>query len=352
MRVLLPSRSCAIIRSRLGCSPARARRRIASRRRPRARRGDRVGGPAGRRARGAAASPGARCTVVPQRRRRASVARRCAHARSVRGALAIVGASSSPALHLVFGAIVRISGSGMGCGDHWPKCYGYWFPPLDRPDLIIEVIASVPRVDPAARAHRARSSPRGVARREPGVGGRGGVLRTALGLAVALGVRRPRCSARITVKLGNAPLATLAHWTVAMTCSPRWSTTADSRRRARWRRRARSAAASATRGAAAFAAADAGAARRRAWADSRPSIPGAAVACQTFPLCGRNPDVDQRAQCMCSSRIASLAVLLVLHLFGLVIMRSQARRRSAVVRARRGDRVRARRRCSCSSRRR
>ena len=42
-------------------------------------------------------------------------------------------------LHLVFGAIVRISGSGMGCGDHWPKCYGRWFPPLSRPDLIIEV---------------------------------------------------------------------------------------------------------------------------------------------------------------------------------------------------------------------
>ena len=34
--------------------------------------------------------------------------------------------------HLVFGAIVRISGSGMGCGDHWPRCYGRWFPPLSR----------------------------------------------------------------------------------------------------------------------------------------------------------------------------------------------------------------------------
>src|SRR5436309_15984430 len=42
-------------------------------------------------------------------------------------------------LHLVFGAIVRISGSGMGCGDNWPKCYGYWFPPLSRPDLVVEV---------------------------------------------------------------------------------------------------------------------------------------------------------------------------------------------------------------------
>ena len=41
--------------------------------------------------------------------------------------------------HIVFGAIVRISGSGMGCGDHWPKCQGFWFPPLARIDLIIEV---------------------------------------------------------------------------------------------------------------------------------------------------------------------------------------------------------------------
>ena len=42
--------------------------------------------------------------------------------------------------HLVFGAIVRISGSGMGCGDNWPKCYGYWFPPFSRPDLVVEVL--------------------------------------------------------------------------------------------------------------------------------------------------------------------------------------------------------------------
>lgn len=41
---------------------------------------------------------------------------------------------------IVFGAIVRITGSGLGCGDHWPKCYGRWFPPLDRADLIIEVM--------------------------------------------------------------------------------------------------------------------------------------------------------------------------------------------------------------------
>ena len=79
-------------------------------------------------------------------------------------------------LHLVFGAIVRISGSGMGCGDHWPKCYGRWFPPLDRPDLIVEVshryLASILLLALIATlvvAWRRRD--------EPGVGGRGGVLR-------------------------------------------------------------------------------------------------------------------------------------------------------------------------------
>jgi cytochrome c oxidase assembly protein subunit 15 len=40
---------------------------------------------------------------------------------------------------IVFGGIVRITGSGMGCGDHWPKCLGEWFPPHDRVDLIIEI---------------------------------------------------------------------------------------------------------------------------------------------------------------------------------------------------------------------
>ncbi len=42
-------------------------------------------------------------------------------------------------LQIVFGAIVRITGSGMGCGDSWPTCRGYLFPPLERPDLVIEV---------------------------------------------------------------------------------------------------------------------------------------------------------------------------------------------------------------------
>src|SRR5262249_57776211 len=41
-------------------------------------------------------------------------------------------------VHIAFGAMVRISGSGMGCGPYWPQCQGAWFPPFDRPALVIE----------------------------------------------------------------------------------------------------------------------------------------------------------------------------------------------------------------------
>jgi protoheme IX farnesyltransferase len=37
---------------------------------------------------------------------------------------------------IVLGGVVRITGSGMGCGEHWPLCHGQWFPPLDLPTLI------------------------------------------------------------------------------------------------------------------------------------------------------------------------------------------------------------------------
>jgi len=37
---------------------------------------------------------------------------------------------------IVLGGVVRITGSGMGCGDHWPRCNGRWFPPLDLPTMI------------------------------------------------------------------------------------------------------------------------------------------------------------------------------------------------------------------------
>src|SRR5438270_13970193 len=100
--------------------------------------------------------------------------------------------------HLVFGAIVRISGSGMGCGYHWPLCYGRLFPPMDRPDLVVEwthrLLASILVLTVVAFAAFAWR-----ARREPGVGGRGGVLRAAF-VAVAA-VLTAAILGAVTVKL-------------------------------------------------------------------------------------------------------------------------------------------------------
>src|ERR1700716_2533441 len=228
-------------------------------------------------------------------------------------------------LHLVFGAIVRISGSGMGCGDHWPRCYGRWFPPLSRPDLVIEVshryLASILLLSLIAllvSAWRRRS--------EPGVGGRGGVLRAAA-LAVALGFTAAILGA-ITVKLGNAPLATVAHWTVAMSLVAAVVATVI-RAGGLGGAAARLGGASSRTRRAAFGAA-ALALSAVVMGGLTAKYPGAAVACQSFPLCGRNPDVVAGAvHVQLTHRI--LAVLVVLHLFGMV-MALRKRREAAVIR--------------------
>jgi heme a synthase len=68
-------------------------------------------------------------------------------------------------LLIVFGAIVRITGSGMGCGDHWPLCNGHLFPPLSEPTTVIEwmhrliaAVISVPIALTAFFAWRLRKS--------------------------------------------------------------------------------------------------------------------------------------------------------------------------------------------------
>jgi len=115
---------------------------------------------------------------------------------------------------IVFGAIVRITGSGMGCGDHWPTCEGHFIPPLSRPDLIIEV------------THRYIAATVTIAillllavaymrRRERGVGGPGGVLRSA-GLAAGL-VVTAAVFGGITVKLSLNPYVIATHLAIAMT---------------------------------------------------------------------------------------------------------------------------------------
>lgn len=47
-----------------------------------------------------------------------------------------VAASIATFALIVFGGIVRITGSGLGCGDDWPLCNGHLIPPFDFPTMI------------------------------------------------------------------------------------------------------------------------------------------------------------------------------------------------------------------------
>ncbi len=223
-------------------------------------------------------------------------------------------------LHLVFGAIVRISGSGMGCGDHWPKCYGYWFPPFSRPDLIIEVthryLASIVTLALIALfvvAWRRRA--------EPGVGGRGGVLRMS-GAAVVT-VFAVAILGGVTVKLGNAPWTVVAHWTLAMLllailAAATVRTGAMGGIGVRTQQAPRGLVRSAY-GAAGLAFLTV------AMGGLTANFPFAAVGCTSFPFCGPNPDAPASAVHIQLIH-RSVAVLLALFLIGIAV----ANRRRAV----------------------
>jgi len=228
-------------------------------------------------------------------------------------------------LHLIFGAIVRISGSGMGCGDNWPKCYGYWFPPFSRPDLVVEVshryLASILTLTVASLvvvAFRKRG--------EMGIAGPGGPLRSAFGALAA--VVTAAVLGGVTVKFGNAPWATVAHWLVAMTLLAFVATTAiragalggtsvlSQQGTARAARSARGAAILAI-----LAVALGGLTAK---------YPGAAVGCMTVPACGRNPAVEASGVYIQIIH-RTLAVFLLLHLIGVAMMLRKRRAAEAPV---------------------
>lgn len=187
-------------------------------------------------------------------------------------------------LHLVFGGIVRISGSGMGCGDHWPRCNGRWFPPLDNALVTIEwthrllaalVILSIATLVLLAWKRRA----------EPGVGGPGGVHRPAA--AALMLVIAAALLGLATVKLGNATTATVPHWTLALAslavlivAAVRAGALGGSaaRQQAGTARAVRSIGAGAV---IAFLTVVLGGLVAK--------YPGAAVACPAFPMCGPTP---------------------------------------------------------------
>jgi len=129
-----------------------------------------------------------------------------------------VAASIATFALIVFGGIVRITGSGMGCGDHWPLCNGRLIPPMDLPTLIeyghrlaaLVVAALVVAVALLARASRGRA---------PDVpdGRTGGVARLRrLGLlAVVLLVVQILLGA-VTVWLELPPTSVILHLGAAM----------------------------------------------------------------------------------------------------------------------------------------
>ena len=116
-------------------------------------------------------------------------------------------------LQIVFGAVVRISGAGMGCGDHWPNCNGAWIPPVAGVATVIELshrfgalVVSLAVLALAAAAWGGR--------RERGVAGRGGVLGAA---AFALGlVVTAALFGAATVKLALNPFVIATHLAIAM----------------------------------------------------------------------------------------------------------------------------------------
>lgn len=225
-------------------------------------------------------------------------------------------------VHVVFGAIVRISGSGMGCGDHWPKCAGFWIPPLSRPDLIIEVthrylasILSLTVVSLAFIAWRERDTPR--------VAGASGPMRSAFGAVAA--VLAAALLGAVTVKMQNATIATVAHWCVAMTLLAMLavtvvrSTTGPSDDRRVSPKTARGAA---------TAAVFAGIAVAMGGVTAK--FPGAPIGCLKFPTCGWNPDVSQVAvNIQIGHRV--VAFLLIAHLFGQIMALRKRNRTEAPV---------------------
>jgi len=123
-------------------------------------------------------------------------------------------AAAATYLLIVLGAVVRITGSGMGCGDHWPLCHGHLFPPLNDIGTVIEwshrlvaALVSVLVVGLAAYARWGSGIP-GLA---PGVSRVPRAPVVALGLLVlqiALGA--------ITVKLELPPWTVILHLGTAM----------------------------------------------------------------------------------------------------------------------------------------
>ena len=112
-------------------------------------------------------------------------------------------------LLIILGAIVRITASGLGCGEHWPLCNGRLLPPLDLPTLIEYghrlAAAAVSVLVTALAAYawwlRRRPPPPSTALHRPGVAAY--VALALLILQIGLGA--------VTVKLQLPPWTVILH---------------------------------------------------------------------------------------------------------------------------------------------
>lgn len=117
-------------------------------------------------------------------------------------------------VHSAFGAIVRISGSGMGCGEHWPDCNGALIPAITHYTVAIEITHRVLAATLLAITG-AIVLVASTRRRQPNVGGPGGVLRPAV-LAFSLEIVAALVGmAVVLLALSNRALIAV-HYTIAM----------------------------------------------------------------------------------------------------------------------------------------
>jgi len=210
---------------------------------------------------------------------------------------------------IVLGAVVRITGSGMGCGDDWPLCNGHLFPPLDDLPTLIEwshrlaaagVSALVVALALLALAYRHR----------PAVAGAGGPLRPALLAAALLGTQV--LLGAVTVWLVLPPAVVTVHLATALALLAAVLTTALRSGAPR-----PPALASATRRGAAAAVLLAG---LTLLLGGLTASTHAGFACQGFPLCSGRlwPSTESGlAEIQWVHRLAAYA--LVLHLAGFAI---------------------------------
>lgn len=228
-------------------------------------------------------------------------------------------------LQIVFGAIVRITGSGFGCGDHWPDCYGSFTPAHRGFALLIEI------------SHRYGAAALSAAvlvlalmaysrRAEPGVGSERGVLRASL-LAAGLVLLAALVGAA-TVKLGLNPFVIATHLAIAMSLLAVLSVTV-------------------LRAGGFGAGADMSGATARTWHMAvvavvltflalvfgalTANLPGAAVACGGFPWCRSVQGGGAALMVQITHRVA--AFLLFGHLWGVAVSSSKRKEPRVLVRA-------------------